>query len=214
MTKTFEEMRKVDISKYVKKRDDADNAEYLSWADCVVLLHQNGAEKVYFEALTDEKGSSLFKSDKEFKDKYGNTNCCYEVAVKITIDDDEFIIREPLMNGTNPVKDNSLTQQRVGNAQKRAFVKGVAIRTGLGFDLWRKDVDDIVQEREDLSSHSLRAIKQRLQEEITELMKRGYLAGDIARECGYENEEDMRIVFSYFTAISSYEHKLIEMLKK
>ena len=125
--KSFNELRKLDVSKYIKERD---KAKYLPWAICVDLLHQNGAEKVYFEPLTNDKGSSLFMSDKTFTDKNGNTNNCYEVAVKVFIDDLVFVVREPLMNGANPVKDNSLSQQRVGNAQKRAFVKGVAIHTG------------------------------------------------------------------------------------
>ena len=40
------------------------------------------------------------------------------------------------MNGGNPVRDNSMSQQRLWNCQTRLFVKGVAIMTGLGFDLW------------------------------------------------------------------------------
>ena len=40
------------------------------------------------------------------------------------------------MNGSNPVKDNSMSQQRVWNSMCRAFVKCIAIHTGLGFDLW------------------------------------------------------------------------------
>ena len=43
------------------------------------------------------------------------------------------------MNGANPVKDNSMSQQRVWNSMCRAFVKCVAINTGLGFDLWAKE---------------------------------------------------------------------------
>ena len=43
------------------------------------------------------------------------------------------------LNGTNPVKDNSMSQQRVWNSMCRAFVKCVAIHTGLGFNLWLKE---------------------------------------------------------------------------
>ena len=43
------------------------------------------------------------------------------------------------MNGTNPVKANSMSQQRVWNSMTRSFVKCVAIHTGLGFDLWLKE---------------------------------------------------------------------------
>lgn len=210
MLKNYNELRKLDISKYVKTRDKAD---YLPWAVCIDLLHENGAEYVDFEPLTNNNGSSLFMSDKTFTDKNGNTNNCYEVAVRVRIDDLEFIQREPLMNGSNPVKDNSLSQQRVGNAQKRAFVKGVAIRTGLGFGLWSNDVDDIQDTADDLSKHSLKSIKERLNEKITALMKNEHSATEIAQFCGYADEEEMRIIFSYFTTISKFENKLNDMLK-
>lgn len=210
MLKSYNELRKLNVSKYIKKRD---NADYLPWAVCIDLLHENGAEYVDFEPLTNANGSSLFMSDKTFTDKNGNTNNCYEVAVRVKIDDLEFIQREPLMNGSNPVKDNSLSQQRVGNAQKRAFVKGVAIRTGLGFGLWSNDIDDIQDTTDDLSKHSLKAIKERLNEKITALMKNEHSATEIAQFCGYTDEEEMRIIFSYFTTISKFENKLNDMLK-
>lgn len=94
-----------------------------------------------------------------------NTNRCYEVRVKIVIDDLEFEAQYPLMNGSNPVKDNSLTQQRLWNAQTRAFVKGVAMRTGLGFGLWVNGGDEADDKApaEDLSSHNLFSIKERMQ---------------------------------------------------
>lgn len=78
-------------------------------------------------------------TEQVFTDSNGNTNRVYETAVKIVIDDLEFIQRGPVTNGSNPVKDNSMSQQRLWNCQTRLFVKGIAIRTGLGFDLWLKD---------------------------------------------------------------------------
>lgn len=219
--KTWNEMLKIDVSKYCKNREAKDERgnkvliPYLPWAACLKLLYDNGAKNVFFEPLTNENGSSLFMSDKEFVDKYGTANSCYEVAVKITIDDDEFIQREPLMNGSNPVKDNSLTQQRIGNAQKRAFVKGVAIRTGLGFNLWLDEANNDESEgNDDKSWHSLKAIKERQLEKITELMKRGYSASDIAKDCGYDSDDDMRAIMSYFKVLQNYEIKLNEMLGK
>lgn len=206
--KSFEELRKLDVSKYIKERD---KAAYLPWAVCVDLLHQNGAEKVYFEPLTNDKGSSLFMSDKTFTDKNGNTNNCYEVAVKVFIDDLTFVVREPLMNGSNPVKDNSLSQQRVGNAQKRAFVKGVAIRTGLGFGLWSDDIGDIEDTVDDLSKHSLQAIKDRILEKVTALMKRNISEDEIAAHNNMSVEE-MKGLFSYFTSINRFERSLNQML--
>ena len=55
------------------------------------------------------------------------------------IDDNVYYMQTPVLNGANPVKDNSMSQQRVWNSMCRAFVKCVAIHTGLGFDLWLKE---------------------------------------------------------------------------
>lgn len=209
--KDFKTLRNLDISKHIKQRDGAD---YLPWATCIDLLHENGAEKVFFEPLTNDKGSSLFMSEKVFTDKNGNTNSCYEVAVKITIDDDVFISREPVMNGSNPVKDNSLTQQRVGNAQKRAFVKGVAIHTGLGFGLWSKDISDIEDDSDDLSKHSLKAIRERVLEKVTALMKQGYTDEEIADNFNHSTVEEMRAIMSYFATLQKYEKSLNELLNQ
>ena len=141
MLKSYKELRAVDVTPYVKQRDGND---YLNWARCIELLHEHGAEKVYFEPCVNENGSSLFMSDSVFTDAKGNTNRCYEVRVRIVIDELEFEAQYPLMNGSNPVKDNSMSQQRVWNAQTRAFVKGVAVRTGLGFSLWLDDDSDLL----------------------------------------------------------------------
>ena len=159
MLKPYDELRKFDVTPYIEKRDKFD---YLNWAKCIELLHMNGAETAYFEPMTNEKGSSLFMSDAEFIDGNGNKNRCYEVRVKVVIDDKEFIVQTPLMNGSNPVKDNSMSQQRVWNAQARAFVKGVATHTGLGFSLWLDDIEGKVIE-EDLSKHDIQKIQKRVE---------------------------------------------------
>ena len=78
-------------------------------------------------------------TDQTFTDKSGNTNRCYETRIKVVIDADEYEMQSPVMNGSNPVTDNSMSQQRVWNSMCRSFVKCVAIHTGLGFDLWLKE---------------------------------------------------------------------------
>lgn len=204
LNKKFKDMMQVDISKYVASRDGID---YLPWANCKLLLHEHGAEKVWFEPLTDPvTHSSVFMTDKEFKDKNGNINRCYEVAVKITIDDDEFVMRTPIMNGANPVKDNSLSQQRVWASQCRAFVKGVAMRTGLGFSLWLKDIE--ADYTEDLGRHNIYKIKERLQEEYSELMYKGLSLDQIADKLGMTTDE-VKLYFTYFDMIARFEQKLI-----
>ena len=137
MLKSYEEMRKIDVKKHCKKRDGLD---YLPWAVCVQLLHDNGANVVRWEPVPDEKtGSSLRMSEQTFTDKNGNTNRCYETRIRVTIDENVYEMQTPVMNGANPVKDNSMNQLRVWNSMCRAFVKCVAINTGLGFDLWVKE---------------------------------------------------------------------------
>ncbi|MFR1037641.1 MAG: hypothetical protein ACLSE4_01965 [Clostridium sp.] len=97
-------------------------------------------ETVYFEPIPNPKtGSSLYYTDLEFTDKNGVKNRCYETRIKVVIDDKEYTMQSPVMNGSNPVKDNSMSQQRVWNSMTRSFVKCVAIHTGLGFDLWMKE---------------------------------------------------------------------------
>lgn len=134
MIKSYEEMRKVDVKPFCKERD---GMKYLNWATCINLLHKNGAEVVRWEPIPDPKtGNSLRMTDITFTDKKGNTNRCYETRIRVTIDDNVYEMQTPVMNGVNPVKDNSMSQQRVWNSMCRAFVKCVAINTGLGFDLW------------------------------------------------------------------------------
>lgn len=135
--KAWSEMRSVDVTPFCEERD---GMTYLNWAKCIDLLHENGAKKVYWVPIPDEKtGSSLRMVDKVFADSKSNTNQCYETRIKVVIDDNEYEMQSPVMNGSNPVKDNSMSQQRVWNSMCRSFVKCVAIHTGLGFNLWLKE---------------------------------------------------------------------------
>ena len=135
--KSYKEMRDIDVRPYCEERE---GLTYLNWAKCIDLLHENGAEKVYWIPIPDEKtGSSLRMSEQTFTDSKGNTNRCYETRIRVVIDDNEYEMQTPVMNGSNPVKDNSMSQQRVWNSMCRAFVKCVAIHTGLGFNLWLKE---------------------------------------------------------------------------
>lgn len=225
MLKSYEELRNIDVLPYCEKRKVKDEKgsfvelDYLNWAKCIDLLHTNGAKVVYFSPLINsENGSSLFMTNKVFADKNGNTNSCYEVGVHIVIDDLEFDMRGPLMNGSNPVKDNSLSQQRVWNCQARLFVKGVAIHTGLGFNLWLKNEQEEEtqthkNDSDNLAIHSLKAIKTRITEKLTEAIKNGHSAMEIANNCGFVNEDEMRVIFTYFSALKRYEDKLNEILK-
>lgn len=207
MLKDYKEMLKVDVSKYVEKRD---GAEYLNWAKVVDLLHENGAEKVYFEPVANPNtGSSLYMTDQVFTDSKGNTNRVYETAVKVVIDDLEFIQRGPVTNGSNPVKDNSMTQQRLWNCQTRLFVKGVAIRTGLGFNLWLKEEENNEKNNweDDLNKHDIFKIKERVQELYTKIHKSGLSTKEIAERL-HKTEDEVKAIFSYFDTLSNFERDL------
>lgn len=206
----FDTLRKVDISKHLKKRDEAD---YLNWAVVKQLLHDNGAKNVYFEPIQQTSGSSLIMCDREFKDNKEQTNKVYETRIKVVIDDLVFEIQGPVMNGSNPVKDNSMSQQRLWNAQTRLFVKGVAIHTGLGFDLWsRIEAKEDESIEEDLSFHNILKIEERVKQLITAKMKNGLSKKDIATALNI-NEKQIEILLEYYKKLYTFE-KILEKVDK
>ena len=204
MLKSWKELCDLDISKYVKQRDKAD---YLPWASCLKLLYENGAENVRIRTLTDANGSSLFMSDQEFADKNGNINRCYEVRLEVVIDGSTYGISYPVMNGINPVRDNLMNQNAVHKAQMRAFVKCVAINTGLGFNLWLDD-SDIEDSGEDLTKHNIYAIRERMQQQYTKLVKRGLSTGEIAKMMGTSEQTVQYYLNGIFDEINRFEKAL------
>ena len=207
MNKSFTEMLNVNVEPYLKSRD---GAPYLPWGKCKELLHLYGAETVFFEPCVNKDGSSLFMSEQSFVDKNGNSNRCYEVRVKITIDNDVFFMQAPVMNGGNPVKDNSMSQQRVWNAQTRAFVKGVAMKTGLGFSLWVGE-DDYDDEFDDVGRHNLFSIKERFQQEYTRALNRVGMSTKKLAEALEMTEDEVKTHFTYFDQLDRLEKKLIKL---
>lgn len=144
--------------------------------------------------------------------KDAKTNRVYETAVKIVIDDLEFIQRGPVTNGSNPVLDNSMTQQRLWNCQTRLFVKGVAIRTGLGFNLWVKDEEENENNNweDDLNKHSIFKIQERMQQLITSKLKQGLSEEKIAENLNISVEE-LKNYFTYFKILDRLEKRISEM---
>jgi hypothetical protein len=199
-------MRKIDVTPYVQKRDGAD---YLPWSTVVDLLHENGAERVWYEPMHNENGSSLFMSDQVFTDNKGNTNRCYEVRLEIAVDDDVFTYTYPLLNGINPVKDNSLNQNVVHKAIQRALVKAIAVRYGLGFSLWSKaEIDD--DDGDDIYKHNIFAIKERYQEIYTRLIRKGMTTNDIAQALEMTTDE-VKLYFSFFDSLDRFEKKMLAL---
>jgi hypothetical protein len=124
------------------------------------------------------------------------------------VDDDTFIYSYPLLNGINPVKDNSLNQNVVFKAMARAFVKAVAVRYGLGFSLWSKEEID-AQDEDDVYKHSLFAIKQRFQIEYTKVLRDKHLTTkEIAEKCEM-TEDEVKVIFTYFDQLDRFEKKLL-----
>lgn len=203
MLKPYEELRKIDIKPFCEQRDGMD---YLNWAKCLDLLHENGAEKAYFEPVVNpQTGSSLFMTDKVFGED-GKTNQCYEVEVKVVIDDNVWNFRGPLMNGSNPVRDNSMSQQRIWNAQCRLFVKCVAVHTGLGFDLWLKEEQENEKRgSDDLTSHNILKIKERVEQKVSSLLAKGASLQDVADATGLQDEDDVRQFMRYYTKLYNFE---------
>jgi hypothetical protein len=173
-------------------------------------MHEHGAEKVFFTPVYNTNGSSLFMSEQTFTDNKGNINRCYEVRIEVTVDDDTFIYSYPLLNGINPVKDNSLNQNVVFKAMARAFVKAIALRYGLGFSLWSKDELN-TQDEDDLYKHHLFAIKERFQQEYTKVLRDKQLTTkEIAEKCEM-SEDEVKVLFTFFDQLDRFEKKLMAL---
>ena len=188
MLKSYAELSVVDVLPYCDYREAKDDkgkkirVPYLNWATCKNLLHENGAESVYYVPLKTASGSYLFFFfDVEKKD--GRKPGCWFVSVEIHVDDRVFTMDMPLMNGSLVVYEDTLNQLRISNAHARAFVKGVAIHTGLGFSLWCSD-KDTEQDPDDLSGHSIMAVKKRIEMELTAKLQRGMDMEDILSGIG------------------------------
>lgn len=213
MLKSYDELRKVDVSAYVEKRDGAD---YLPYNQCIDLLHEHGAETVYFLPVQNPRtGGSLYESETVFEDKNGVKNRCYETRIEIHIDDKVYYMQSPVMNGANPVKDNSMSQQRVWNSMTRSFVKAVAIYTGLGFSLWLKEeeMDRRVQNEAD-QYHDIMKVQNRVFETVTAIQKKGNMTiADIANKMD-RTEDELRTYLKYYGILNAVEHNLNVILQK
>lgn len=212
MLKPYNELREVDVTPYVEKRDGAD---YLPYNKCIDLLHEHGAEKVYFLPVQNPKtGGSLYESETVFEDKNGVKNRCYETRIEIHIDENVYYMQSPVMNGANPVKDNSMSQQRVWNSMTRSFVKAVAMYTGLGFSLWLKEEEDERKQQNQADQyHDIMQVQNRVFETVTAIQKKGNLTlADIAEKMG-RTEEEMRTYLKYYGILNNIERNLNVILQ-
>ncbi len=210
MLKSYNELRQVNVERegYCEKKIvKGKEFTYLNYMRCVDLLHEHGAESVYFEPLTKEDGSSLFMSSEEFGDPNGDTNRAYEVRVKIIIDDLEFVMNYPLINGSYVIKKKDVDSLKVHNAQARAFVKGVAIRTGLGIGLWLKEIeaDETYTKTDEIIDQDVMKYKRKLGELISLKLQNGV---DVVKELGYEDMDELRAEVQVCNRLASLEKKV------
>ena len=211
MLKPYNELVQVDVLPRCDYREAKDErgqkvkVPYLNWAVCKSMLHENGAETVYYTPLKTPEGSYLFGS-REVANKDGRKTGCWFVSVEVHIDDLTFTMDMPLLNGSLVVYEDTLNQARISNAHARAFVKGVAIHTGLGFKLWMNEKDTDAAP-DDLSGHSILAIKQRLELLQTEKQKQGWSMGEIYRAIGI-TEKQFQILMKAFDNIYVVEEGL------
>ncbi len=216
MLKKYEELRRIDVLPFCETRESKDDkgkkidVPYLNWAKCQDLLYDNGAEKVYFEPIVNEKtGSTLFMTDVAFEDKNKQFNRCFEVRVRIVIDDLDFIQNYPLLNGMYVVREDTINQLRLSNAQARAFVKGVAIRTGLGFGLWIKD-DETAKIEPEEHYHDILKVKERVEQLITMKLQGGKTKEDICEELKID-EDTMKAYLSYYKILDRLEKAIAKL---
>lgn len=211
--KGYDELRKVDVTPFCETRDGAD---YLPYNKCIDLLHENGAEIVYFIPVPNPKtGSSLYETETIFTDSKGNTNRCYETKIEIHIDDKVYYMQSPVMNGANPVKDNSMSQQRLWNSMTRSFVKAVAMYTGLGFSLWLKEEENERKEQYMADVyHDINKVQERVFETVTAIQKKGNLSlGQIAEKMG-RTEDELSQYLKMYKILYAVESNLNAILKE
>lgn len=212
--KPFNELVKVDVLPYCDTRAAKDESgktikvPYLSWAKCAKLLHDNGAESVWYAPCQCPETKSYLWPQHTVTNSKGRTTECWFVRVEIHIDDVNFAYDMPLLNGSLVVYEDTLNQLRINNALARAFVKGVAVRTGLGFDLWAEgDTDDGT---DDLSRHSIYAIKERLERLLTAKEQGGMSHRDVLAGLNL-NDKQLATMIGWFDRLASLE-KAVERL--
>lgn len=212
--KPFVELYNLDISAHTRKRKDkGEEFTYLPWNACMLLLYENGASKVEFQPIYNENGHSLFVLEagkgieKDQQSKRPFEPMAPEVHVKVVVDDLSGEFSYPLINGKEVITMKKVNQQLVNTARQRAFVKGVAILTGLGLKLWEKDESED-NSVDDLSRHNIFAIKRRVEQLITvKMQKGGYDQRGLCGAIGI-GERDLAKIMRLFDNINTLERKL------
>lgn len=174
MIKSFKELYEVDVpitkkptfkkNKNTGKYEQVGDVDTLNWADCLKCLYDNGAEKVTFEHIPNDKGELVFVDQ----------NNAISIKLFVEIDGDRREIIYPVIDGSKTVAISEITALDIHVAKMRGFVKAVALNWGLGLRLWQKNenCDEVKTEKEELS--------------IAEQFR--YLVNTATKKCGGVNE--------------------------
>lgn len=212
MLKKFNELSKMDLAGFVSKKPvykkdkttgqykQVGELDYLNWADCLSLLHENGAEKVTYGNVRSREDHPVFLL----------SGAIPFVRVFVEVDGDRRELDYPVIDGSNNITMDKLSQGDVHNASQRAFVKCVAINWGLGLSLWQKEEKELAKEQkpqDNLAVHNIMAIKKRVEIFITGKLQGGMSMDDIL-SCLNMSETQYKTAMRSFDGIAAFEQRL------
>ncbi len=208
--KNFAELMGIDLKAHISKKPilkkeggewkKIGELDYLSWPDCLWLLHQNGAEKVIYGNVRSGADHPLFLID-------GRAPF---VRVYVEVDGDHRELDYPVIDGARDISMDKLVQSDIHNATQRGFVKCVAINWGLGLSLWQKEENEEGKRRkpsDDLEFHNIMAIKERVNRFITSKLQGGMSMEDILSGLQL-SQAQFNTVMRYFDGIATFEQRL------
>ena len=208
--KSFSELMQLNLKEHISKKPilkkeggewkKIGELDYLSWPDCLWLLHQNGAEKVVYGNVRSGADHPLFLID-------GRAPF---VRVYVEVDGDRRELDYPVIDGARDISMDKLLQSDIHNATQRGFVKCVAINWGLGLSLWQKEENEEGKRRkpsDDLEFHSIMAIKERVNRFITSKLQGGMSMEDVLSGLQL-SQAQFSTVMKYFDGIATFEQRL------
>lgn len=215
MLKKFNELSKMDLAGFVSKKPvykkdkttgqykQVGELDYLNWADCLSLLHENGAEKVTYGNVRSREDHPVFLL----------SGAIPFVRVFVEVDGDRRELDYPVIDGSNNITMDKLSQGDVHNASQRAFVKCVAINWGLGLSLWQKEEKELAKEQkpqDNLAVHNIMAIKKRVEIFITGKLQGGMSMEDVL-SCLNMSEQQYKNAMRSFDGIAAFEKRLAKL---
>ena len=208
--KNFAELMELDLKEHISKKPilkkeggewkKIGELDYLSWPDCLWLLHQNGANKVVYGNVRSGADHPLFLID-------GRAPF---VRVYVEVDGDRRELDYPVIDGSRDISMDKLVQSDIHNATQRGFVKCVAINWGLGLSLWQKEEKEDGNRRkpsDDLEFHNIMAIKERVNRFITSKLQGGMSMEDVLSGIQL-SQAQFSTVMKYFDGIATFEQRL------